>query len=79
MPDGLDVGGKPSQAVGGALFAIENARNQPALNRHPVGDRLARVGKQRLSYGDRLVQWAREVVSGGRKGFGKRHYAAPIS
>ena len=41
LPDRLDIGREPGKAVGGALFAIEDARHRATLDRHPVCDRTA--------------------------------------
>ena len=59
LPDRLDIGREPGKAVGGALFAVENARNRAALDRHPVGDGAAGIGKQRFDGGDRVARAGR--------------------
>ena len=55
LPDGLDIGRKPSKPVRGALFAIEYARNRAAFDRHPVGDGAARIVKQSFDGCHRLA------------------------
>ena len=69
----FDIGREPSEAVGGALLAIEQPRNRATLDRHPVGDGAAGVGEQRLDGGDRVAKRGDHVVAGGSVGGGKRH------
>ena len=52
----LDIGREPGQAVGGALLAIERARDRAAVAHHPLGDRPACVGEQGIDGVDRLAQ-----------------------
>ena len=73
LPDRLDIGGEPGQAVGGALLAVEHARHRAALDRDPGGDGAAGIGKQRLGGGNRLVERGDQVLAGGHGGCGKRH------
>ena len=73
LPDRLDIGGEPGQAVGGALLAVEHAGHRVALDRDPGGDGAAGIGKQRLGGGDRLVERCDQVLAGGHGGCGKRH------
>ena len=75
----LDIGREPGKAVGGALLAIERARNGAAVAHHPLGNRPARVGEQRLDGVDRLVQRRDQFVLGGLGGCGKRHNRAPMT
>ena len=73
LPQRLDIGREPGKPVGGALLAIERARDRPALAHHPLGDRPACVGEQGIDGVDRLVQRPDQFVVGGRGGCGKRH------
>ncbi len=45
LADGLDIGGEPGKAVGGALFAVEHPRHRAAFDRYPVGDCAAGIGE----------------------------------
>ena len=73
LPDRLDIGGEPGEAVGGALLAVEHPGHRAALDRDPRGDGAAGIGKQRLGGGDRLVERCDQVLAGGHGGCGKRH------
>ena len=62
--------------MGGALLAIEHARHRTALDRHPVGNAAAGIGKQRFDGVDRITERGRSGQ--GRwpvacMGGGKRH------
>ncbi len=64
----LDIGREPGEAVGGALFAVENARHRAALDRHPIGDGAAGIGEQRFDGGDRVGERGDDIVARGLSG-----------
>ncbi len=73
LPDRLDIGREPGKSMGGALFAIEYARNRATLDRHPVGDGATGIVKESFDGCDRLTERGGQLMAGGHKGVGKRH------
>jgi hypothetical protein len=72
LADRLDIGGKPGEPVGGALLAVEHARDRAALDRHAVGDR--RGGRRRTRPRRRQPEERRDgFMARGHLGGGKRH------
>ena len=73
LPDGLQIGGKPGEPVGGALFAIEDTPHRAALDRDAIGDGAAGVGEQRLDGRDSVGKRGNDLVALSSLRGGKRH------
>ena len=74
----LDIGRKPGEAVGRALFPVEHTRQLAAFDRDAVSDRARRIGEQGFDGADRLSQRCDQFMTVGTAGSGycKRHKCA---
>jgi hypothetical protein len=73
LTNGLDIGGKPSEPVGGALLAVEPARHHAAVDAHAVADRAARIVQQRVQRRHRVAEHGDHLTARRFLGHGSGH------
>ena len=73
LADRFHVGREPSQPVGGALFAVERARNRAAVDADARGDSAPGVRKKRLDGRNRLAERGNKFEARGHGRGGRQH------
>ena len=73
LPHRFDIGREPGEAVGGALLALGQLADHPALHHHPLPHLGGGVGEQRLQRRRGVPGEFDQLVIGGGVGSGDRH------
>src|SRR5580704_7284549 len=73
LANSFQVGRKPSEAVGFALFAVKQAADGRPFGRDPFAELVGGVGDQRLDRRGRLMGQSYKIARGLDTGRGKRH------